>query len=281
MPIDRNVSVVANGVSTNYLDATGNYSVPAGGGGGNKISIGTNADFHSSPPSSPATGDQYICSDSAFSYVYNGASWQAYFMGIAIVEPTSALTIVNAGSATVDYSHGGMLIAVPQGTNTYALWAVEQAIPGSGAYYIDVAYMAAQPQSNGGGGVGMTDGTATSNKATYMKWGYEGSSTPQMERQNATNFSTFSSNSAVTIPTSLKQDGTNFLISPQLIWQRIYDDGATNRTYYISYNGVTWVQIFQESRTNFLTPTQAAFIASNYLTDAQSLYYLVHFSVHT
>ena len=248
--------------------------------GGNKITIGTNASFKATPPASPSAGDEFVCTDSSFSYVYTGAAWQAYFQSTPVVEPTAALTTINAASATVDYSKGGMLITVPQGTSSYGLFAVVKPVL-VGAYYIDVAFSAIQPQNNGGGGIGITDGTATSNKAVYMKWGYEGSSAPQMERQGATNFTTFSSNSSVSIPTSLLQFNSQFIISPEMIWMRIYDDGTTNRTFYFSYNGLAWVQIFQESRTDFLTPTQAALVLGNYLTDAASYYYLVHFSVHT
>ena len=250
------------------------------GGSGNKITIGTNASFKATPPASPSAGDEFVCTDSSFSYVYTGAAWQAYFQSTPVVEPTAALTTINAASATVDYSKGGMLITVPQGTSSYGLFAVVKPVLG-GAYYIDVAFSAIQPQNNGGGGVGITDGTITSNKAVYLKWGYEGSSAPQMERQDATNFTTFSSNSSVSIPTSLLQFNSQFIISPEMIWMRIYDDGTTNRTFYFSYNGLAWVQIFQESRTDFLTPTQAALVLGNYLTDAASYYYLVHFSVHT
>src|SRR5208282_2106401 len=252
------------GTSGYVLSSTGSATawVPQTGGSGNKTSRGTNASFKSSPPASPNSGDTFICSDSPFSYVYDGAEWQAYVFGYNVQEPTPATVTVidgSGGSYTQDTSHGGYIIQCPANSGGGSTnLAIVEAIPASGAYYVDVAFMTFIPFQNGGAGVCLTDGTTTSNKLTSMRNGFESGTWPMLERQRWNNFSSFNANYAMFQGGSLQP--YLFYGSP-LVWFRIYDD-RTNVTYYISSNGYVWDKLYQESRTAWLTPADGGFVFS-------------------
>jgi len=79
------------------------------------VGYGTNASFKSSPPASPATGQQFICSDSPYSYIYDGSAWQAFLHSWPVDEPGNngfALTKINATpTTTLNEANGGYLFS--------------------------------------------------------------------------------------------------------------------------------------------------------------------------
>jgi hypothetical protein len=210
--------------------------------------------------------------------------WQAFCFGYNVTEPTASnTTVVNMNSTTVSYAHGGISMFVPAGVSTNNLIGCFQAIPASGAYYVDIAYLQFVASVNAGAGAGLSDGTTSSNKIATMKYGYEpglDSGNFMMERQEYNNYSSFNNNSTATPNTAYP-----FLVTGPLVWMRIYDDRTTYRTWYISADGYNWIQAYQESRTHFngssLIPAEAGFWAGNYLSSWSSTYHLVHLSIHT
>jgi hypothetical protein len=103
---DLNASTSAHGLlkklsntATEYMDGTGNWSTPAGSGGG--ISSGT------SFPGSPSNNDLFYRTDRDLLYFYDGTRWLTvaeYDLGVGWVDTAAALS----------------------GTNTLARWPVRQ-----------------------------------------------------------------------------------------------------------------------------------------------------------
>ena len=253
--------------------AAGGYCVANGtGSGGTGGSGTTNASgpIASLPASASTTGDTYQCTDSPYTFTWNGSSWDSYVFGYQVVQPVLAnFTQVSVGRSSFNTAHGGIIQTTTSGSssdNNQVLAA--GAIPG-GAYYVDAAYMMLMPGNNGGAGSALLGGTATSNGEAFVNVGWEAAANNYFEATIFSNTTTFvSSHGGV----------SSFWHSP-LIWTRMYDDGTTNRTYYVSTNGYVWYQIYQESRTATFTPANSGLVVKTY--NSPSVIHWVHFSVHS
>jgi hypothetical protein len=242
-----------------------------GGGSGNITTIGTNAAFKSSPPATPNAGDQYICTDSPFSYLYTGSAWQAYIFGYAVTEPIlAAFTQVNVGLTTFDTSHGGIGMYAPSQGNNQNVQYLAQAIPASGAYYVDAACMALTLPTNGGYGVGLSAGVSTSSNIAAGEFGFESGNSFYWERKEWNNTTSFNNNQSQVSP---------LVFGSPLIWFRLHDDRSANRIWYISPNGYDWIQMRSESRTDMFTPAYGIIEVDPF--NATSQVHWIHFSIHT
>ena len=247
---------VGNSVTQDIAEVLPQGAGGGGGGGGGGIVYGTRAAL----PGTGSSGETYICTDSPYSFQWTGSAWQAYIFGYQVTEPILAdFTQTHVNLITFDTTHGGILFSIPT-----ASWpdiqVLSQAIPGSGAYYVDAAFLGV-PGTNGGIGSGISDGT----QLAYHHVGFDNGN---YEVQYMNNFTSFYGN----------QSSGTYLFAGPLIWTRLYDDGTTNRTWFISTNGYIWNQIKQESRTFFLTPTLGIFaIVSN---SGPVTLHLVHFLIH-
>jgi hypothetical protein len=220
------------------------------------------------PMSAGSAGSLYICTDSPYRYFSDGSTLYAEVFGYVVTEPVLGnFTQVNVGHSTFDSTHGGIIQIVTNasGDNVQVL---AQAIPGSGAYYVDCACMLRAGYSISNAGCGVSDGTLTSNKIATSAFGAE-SDINHLKTSLFNSTTSFNANRNATTPTHK---------SP-LIWLRFYDDRTTNRTWYVSMDGYTWEQITQEGRTNFLTPAQAVLTANP--VNADVTIHWVHFSIHT
>ena len=246
--------------------------VTGGGGGGSTITVGAIASL---PVSVPASGNQYICTDSPYTFVSNGSAWLPFVFGYQVVQPILAnFTQVNVDHSTIDSTHGGIIQSVTNQGGASDVQILSQNIPASGAYYVDAAFIllsgpASPPTMNFGLGSGLSEGTATSNALVFNHWGAESNQQWFWERQALTSTTAFNGNAG----------GTYLTPVGPLIWTRVYDDRTTNRTFFMSTNGYDWIQLYQEARTTLFTPNQGI-LAITPFSNAVTVHW-VHFSIHT
>lgn len=236
---------------------------------GNKISFGTNASFKSTPPAGPASGDEFICTDSPYSYIWNGAAWQAYAFGFAVTEPVlGSLTQVGT-VATYTTTYGGIQISSPSNGGSQNVAYVGAAIPGAGGYCVDAAFTGTTWVSNGGGGVGLSAGLLTSSAFFFNSFGQE-SGVYGLSNKLYTSTTAFSANRGAL-------SGSNAIIGP-MMWIRVFDDRTTNRTSFVSSDGHQWRQFYQEARTTTFTPADAIFAVGPFQSPIDI--WLIHWNVY-
>jgi hypothetical protein len=230
------------------------------------------------PSSSTVAGNEYICTDSPYHFVWTGSAWQPYVFGYKVTQPVLAnFTQTEVSISTFDTTHGGILWSVTSGggsANTQQVLSFGNGgLVGSGAYYVDAAFTVDISGGNGGLGVGITPATPSGSSAiAFADYGSVGSGY-QVSTVTCTALSNCAGSNVVA------WIGVNELASP-LIWTRIYDDGSATRYYYYSTNGYMWRLITSTSRTSVVSsPGSAVFIVTNY--NASLVIHLLHFSVHS
>ena len=217
----------------------------------------------SRPTSGMTAGDRYSCTDSPYEFTYDGSSWQAFVFGCNVVEPIlSAFTQVNVGLTTLHTSHGGIsMYAASQGNNQHQQ-VLAQAIPASGAYYVDAACVSMILPANGGVSLGFSDSTTTSCNMSLGEYGFESGNSFYWERKQYSGVTNWNSNAGQISP---------LVFNSPLLWLRVYDDRSSTRSFYISPNGYDWVQLYSESRTSLFTPAYVVLHRSFQLFDASSM----------
>ena len=224
--------------------------------------------YASKPTSGMKTGDRYRCTDSPYEYIYNGTTWDAYAYGYKVVEPSlAAFTQVAVDKSTFDTTHGGIYQMVVGAGSTEHAQVLAQTLPAT-PYYVDAAFSMIILANNGGCGSGVSAGTATSNAFALNRVGWE--SNANWVYESTLNNSTTSWNA--------NRGQINVMPVVPMIWTRVYDDGTTNRTFYISPNGYNWHQMYQEGRTATFTPNQGVLVVSPYNSDFHI--HWLHFSMH-
>ena len=216
------------------------------------------------PGTVPVSGTLYICTDSPYSFLSNGSAWLAFVFGNPVTRPLLAnFTQVNAGLTTFTTSGGGigMLSTVASGDNVQ--WC-SQALP-SAPYFIDIAFNIAMGGNTGNFGLGVSDGT----KLSMITFGWESGTPNWVKRVQFNNQTSFNNNAAA--------GGITVWNSP-MVWLRIQDDG-THLTYFYSPDGIVWIQVIQEARAAFLTPSVAIFGIDPVSVGVYA--HLWHFSIHT
>lgn len=222
------------------------------------------------PVSGMKKGDTYHCTDSPYTYIYTGTYWQAYVFGYAVTEPVlSDFTQVKVDLSTFDSSHGGIMWSVNASSGyDYQVISTTNSLIGAGAYYVDAAFIVDIGGSNGKISTHIAAGTTTGSAFARSAYGWE-SSNFQWVRSRCNSPTSWESNAG------LVQLTTN----APLMWLRVYDDGTTNRYFYSSTTGYTWIQRYSESRTSLFSPT-AAGISFDTFSSTISVCHCVHFSIH-
>ena len=255
--------VLAKNSATNYDT---HWITGGGGGGGTTTLIGPIASL---PGSGTTTGDTYICLDSPYEFVWDGSVWQAFVFGYNVTQPILAnFTQANVGELTIDSTHGGLVLSVPNGGSSNNVQFLTQPIPGSGAYYVDCAFLLLAQGTNGGVGSGLANGSNSGAALAFNRLGAESGNFYQWEAQYFNNASSWSSN----------QSAQTFQSFGPLTWTRMYDDGSSTRYFYMSMDGYHWTLFRSEGRTSFLTPTVGMFALANYNSALAA--HLLHFSIH-
>jgi hypothetical protein len=110
---------LAGGTSGYVLTSNGATSAPswqAWSGGSSGVLYGTRASL---PGTIPASGTEYKCTDSPYSYISNGTAWLAFFMGMPVTEPvTGNFSWYNQSTAAVDTTYGGERLSIGSSGST-------------------------------------------------------------------------------------------------------------------------------------------------------------------
>jgi hypothetical protein len=239
----------------------------AGGSSGGTVSVGPIASL---PVAGTQTGQTYVCTDSPYEFIWNGAAWLAFVYGYQVTPPVLAnFTQVNVDASTLDTTHGGIIQTVTQGTSTLDLQGLALAIPASGTYYVDCAATFITTGSNGGFGsgiaAGLTAGSAVEAACSPLPAG-----------------NTFAWElllwASTTGGVTVEAGPFTSEYSGPLAWFRIEDD-RTNLYYSVSPNGYTWHQWYQHARTSLLTPADCGLYVNRYVFGG--VIHWLHWSVHT
>lgn len=228
----------------------------AGGGGG-----GASVVAYASLPAAGSAGLSYNFTDSIYTAIDNGASYDMLVGSKRVVlPPGSGWTDLNIGSVAL-VTNKGFRSAVEAASSAGQIKGQYRALP-SAPYDLKVALM--MPAVNGAiGGVGLY--SSGDGKLTYL---YP------------------SNNSALTYQTwnSVSSVSGNYLNAvagcypTQPLWVRFVDDN-TNRMLYISVDGVTWAKVHSVSRTDFHTPDSFFYAVASFSGTVDSAVTLVSYDV--
>jgi len=209
------------------------YLPPATSGGNT-----TSSTTYGSEPGSPTTGDLDLYSNGLSLARYGGSAWPTWGPIWPLTPPpaVSNWTWVNQSTATATDTAGVIALQVPSNGGGWNVRYLRRAQT-AGAWTLEAAYtMLAINDSNAAAGIGCADSTGT--KFIFFHVRNRAYCVSQMNSVSSVNGDAYVS--------------TIYSYTPYL-WFRIADDGTTNRTYSISANGITWHQIYSETRTTFLT----------------------------
>ena len=237
-----------DGTSTNFLDGTGAWSVPAGGGGGATSSdivlTGTDSDL----PAAETEGRLYLPSDGASIYRDTGAAWERWGGMWKFTEPaaptTDTFTWINQTGITVTKSKG--ILHFTNSTTDTKLGIMYKDAP-STPYTID-AVITSSIGNNANSEVGICFVESASGKIHGLTIGIaDGGS---IYSRKWTDYQTFSAAYAT-------QTYRVYTYIP-FMFLRIVDD-ATNRLTYWSMDGVNYKLVNTIGRTDFLTADKVGF----------------------
>lgn len=217
----------------------------SGGGGGSTVGYGAG----SSKPSPGTAGNMYIPNNGAIVSVDTGSAWVGFnpFGLVFTIPPVmSAWTQIQSSLFTgADIPGGGISMLVPVTTGV-SLVGLQKA-PASPTSYTVIACFSilGMAVNNPGLGIMISDGTK------FVVYGPVVASGDDMVL-NVGQFNSLTSFSA----NAFSESGPVGILPN--IWLKLVQDG-THRTFYMSNNGITWVQIYQEATANFLTETTVGF----------------------
>ena len=226
--------------------------------GGGTIDSGT----YASLPAASAAGRLYLPTDAPYVLRDTGAAWEAWGpVRRLTVPPSSGWSWANQGGATIATSGGAHTIVAPAvgGANQRIRYRTAPATP-----YTITALLAWDGLGLNYHHLGIGFRQSSDGKDSLIKW--QGSVVLIQNWNTATSY-----NGAPSI-TSVGA------IYDSLFWFRISDDG-TNRTYSYSRNGYGWFQVYQVSRTTFLTADQVFFAVETQTTSYPAAATLLHWEV--
>lgn len=264
---------LAAGTSGNVLQTNGSGSAPtwvSPSGGGGSISAGT----FGSLPGSPSSGQLYLFTNSLYDMaIYQSSAW-VYLKDGKSLTPPSGFSWMNQSTATVTTANGGenVLSAVGANANNVNFRYVAYPTP---SFTRTLACRISLFGVGGHGSVNCNAGIALSDGTKMLIFGFYGiGSSGQVTL-------IYNSGPSVTNINANVFSAINYWIPGEgLVWLRM-DDGVTTsakRTFFISFDGETFIQIYQESNTQFLTPTRIGYYTLGYDTDAFAQLWAVHWA---
>ena len=222
-------------------------------------------------PGSCSGNAVYFTTDSPYIFNCNGSTYDAMAFGYKVVQPKlSNFTQLNAGST--DTTHGGILAYGARG-GSGAFYSI--AVPGTGAYYIDMAFTAsgADIAPNGNLSFVIMPTSSATGACRYMGLGSLGSGVQtqvfEVSVSNCTTAAGFVSSNI----------NLYSLATSPMYWVRMTDDGTTTRTFQVSTNPYQWQTIVSEPRTTQFTTGFVAFFVQLFQL-AQSIH-ILHFNTCT
>ncbi len=237
-----------------------------GGGGGSSISAGTFASL----PGSPSAGQMYLFTNSIYdSALYQTSVW-IYLKDGKQMTPPTGFAWMNQSTATLTTANGGenLLGAVGGAANNVnCRYVAYPTAPFTRTVAMRQSNMSTlgHQASNAIAGLFLSDGTK------MEIFGLIGQG-PSIGLQIGPTVNNINAN--VTGPTLTAVPSSN------LIWYRV-DDGVTasgKRTFFISFDGIQFIQVYQESNTQYLTPTRIGYFVSAYETGTYSAAWVLHWA---
>lgn len=237
----------AGGVTT-LNGLSGALSIAVSGGltvsaAGSTITVGSSTAqgaFASLPVSVPAAGSVYYCTDSPYTFVSNGSSWQAYYRGVPVtLPPQSGWSFLNStGSPAPSFSNvGGMLSCRRWQSGAWCTLGRSMGVS-STSYTLEVGfYMYGQPSNFMSAGPGIANTSAAKLAYVLTVQNNSVSGAAGLIGCNYGSLSTFSGGVTGT---------TNFFSAGPAgpLWVKIVNDGV-HRTYYAALDRFDWTQIAQ------------------------------------
>jgi hypothetical protein len=215
-----------------------------------------------SQPAAGVAGRQYNCTDAPFRYVDTGSAWQKFFGTYPLVTPSNAgFSWDNQDGAVLATSYD--MLNISNGNNGSISW--RYATAPSTPYTIAAAFLPNfNPRNSCYYALGFR---ATSGKFVAFYINLEGTQLT-LNVGEWTNSTTFSTAVVNAVP---------FYTNTGLVFLQIEDDG-TNFTFSVSTDGVNFAQVYQASRTAWLTPAQVCW---GFQGDSASSVSLIHWGVGT
>jgi len=232
--------------------ATGALPASSGssGGGGNMTSTGTEAAI----PGAGTAGNLYLPSDGLWLQRDTGAAWVPWGPIWPLGGTGMPSTWVNQGSATLDSTRGVSILTVPVGSSSDSFRCLVKTAP-STPYTVTALFQTDHwPMNYYMSGLFFRQ--SSDGKMIFCEYHCDGGGLRTYEVLKLN--SATSVNGAVTLTAPTRNLGEN-----ALVWMQISDDG-TNRKMRVSSNGYTWVEMYSETRTTFLTADQVGWGVDNY-----------------
>jgi hypothetical protein len=224
-------------------------------------------------------GNRYKCTDSPYEFIFDGTAWRPFIFGYRVDEPLSAnFAWTNQGSSTITTTNGGILLKVPP--NSGDSLRLQQLSTISAPYTCDIAFMAnCYNQNFTDAGLVLYD--SSGGKLVTFQTQNSNSNGPPLSLGTARWNSTTSFNASENFLNGASTIELFGSVGP-LFWMRIYDDN-TNRNFYFSMDGIVFNLVFQETRTNFLTPNKIGFFIdmNNTATSMWGALWAVHFNLYS
>jgi hypothetical protein len=224
-----------------------------------QISVGA----YSALPTENKAGRLFIPTDGYGVFYNNGSSWLNYGPTTQMYPPDdSQFSWVNQQSSSIASQGSGLLLSVPAQAGLNLTARVKSLASSSNYTATALLFANMQLTNNTSFGLVLRDSTQTK----LIQYG-----------------TTFDSNGKfiqfvnyLNSPTSYNSTpGSSIGISPGMpIWMRIIDDG-TNRRFRFSHDGLSFYEIFANSRTGFITPDQIGFFVDPDLQASTSYLTLV------
>lgn len=219
-----------------------------GGTGGSGNIVNTTA--FGAEPGSPNTGDLDLYTQAAQISRYSGAAWVPWGPLWPLTDPTlQTFAWINQGSATVSTTNGGIALAtIAEGSVNLRIR--EKATP-STPYTITAAFL---PAIINAGGMGLSWRDSVGGRIEVLQAALNTAAGAEWTRA----LYTFSSVTGF--------NGTVLSAKPApafgLVWLQCSDDG-TNRIVRYSADGYTWIELYSELRSTYLTPDRVGFYLGN------------------
>lgn len=222
---------------------------------------GVTSGTFASLPAAGTVGRMFLFTDSLYTFALdNGSAWTYFSQGHSMTPP-SGFAWQNQSTATLTTTFGGEMILSAigaGGANISGRFIAYPATPFTRTVAVSVKPLVVNGSTNptnANGGLYISDGTAVETFSIY------GLSTMQIQ------FGPSVTNITTNITAFPYYTG---LLNP-VVWLRM-DDGVTaanKRTFFYSWDGSNFTQIFQESNTANLTPTRIGYYANAFETGTQ------------
>jgi hypothetical protein len=213
---------------------------------------------YASLPAAGSSGKLYNFSDSPYTAIDNGSSYDYFYNGHkAVLLDQSGWTWFNQGSATVDQTPGFVALTSPVASGTNIRGRLRGSYPaGNFTLVVGVQQIAVQAGSvDSLTCIGLTISDGTKHKVFVVaNFNFNTANGPSAIWVGK--YASATSATSATVPYTELNLGTNPM------WLKLVDNG-TNQIFSYSYDKFTWIQILSETRTTHLTPSDLGIVITN------------------